>query len=500
MLIAVIDLGKSNKKVALIDESLAIVAARQAAFPAQPGDDGVLCEQIDAIWAWLGQQLGELYREQPFHAVAVTTHGATWAGLAADGSLAIPVIAYEHDLGEQGQRDLDHRFYGRCGQLATLQAETATCDLPLLVNPAKMILFAQERWPERWKQVARIIDYPQYWGFRLTGVQAAEATYTCNHSFLYDFARHGASTAAHALGVADKLDLAFRKPWDRLGTLSPELQQRHGLPALPVAVGIHDSNAALLPYLLKYGARDFVLNSTGTWCVAMHRVDEVRYRAEELGQKVIFNRHALGGLAGAGSGLTKVSFLMGGMDYALYHDLIGGADPGFDAARLDATLTEVGRLVLPGAFPSQFPQARGGLKDGHAAIPLSDLKAGRTPGWFKDPVRGHDLLNVSLALQTEIALRRTDLGDRTTVFIEGGFRNNPTFLAVLAALFPHQGVCCTNLAQATSSGTALLGHAMLRGVDPTALASAITIDETPVARPALPHLMAYRAAWTQAAS
>jgi L-fuculokinase len=491
-LVAVIDIGKSNKKVALFDERLQQIAHVQAPFPATL-QDGVLVEQTAAIWAWLKEQLTTLYGQHPFAALSITTHGAAWAALDAGGQLALPVIAYEHDLGESGQRDLDGRFYARCGWLEELQSETGTCDLPLLVNPAKMVLFAQERFPTQWPNVRHLVNYPQFWGHQLTGALAADATYSANHSFLFDIRKRRASTAAHALGVADKVDFAFRDPWAELGRLRPELQTELGLPALPVTVGIHDSNSALLPYLITHPGRDFVVNSTGTWCVAMHRVPAVHYRPEELGQKVIFNIDALGGL-------TKTSFLMGGMDYGLYHDLIGGADPTFDAARVDAALARTDRLVLPGAFPSQFPLARGGLKDGHAVVPVSDLQAGRIPGWFKDAALGHDLLNISLALQTEVALRRTDLGEKTAIFIEGGFRNNPTFLAVLAALLPHHPIACTNLAQASAAGAALCGHALLAGTRPEALAHLITIDEQRVTPPPLPHLAAYRAAWTQAVS
>ena len=492
-LVAVIDIGKTNKKVALFDERLQQVAHAQAPFPAVANAEGILCEQTDAIWAWLKQQLAQLHAAHGFAAIAITTHGAAWAALDAQGALAIPVIAYEHDLGEDGQRALDHEFYLRCGRLEDLQDETGSCDLPLLVNPAKMVLFAQQRMAAGWANAKKLVNYPQFWGHLLTGQVAAEATYTANHSFLFDIRHQRPSTAAYALGVAGMLDLAFKQPWDQLGTLTTALQQELGLPALPVTVGIHDSNSALLPYLIKYHGRDFVVNSTGTWCVAMHRVPEVRYRPDELGQKVIFNIDALGGL-------TKTSFLMGGQDYGLYHGIIGGTDPAFAATRVDAALERTNRLVMPGAFPSQFPLARGGLKDGHAIVPVSDLATGHVPGWFKDPDLGHDLLNVSLALQTEVALRRTGISDTTTIFVEGGFRNNPTFLAVLAALFPTNSVCCTSLTQASAAGAALLGHALLAGKRPQDLPQTIAIEEQPVARPHLPHLASYRAAWTQAVS
>jgi len=490
-LVAVVDIGKTNKKIALIDARLNQRALRSASFPAVRNADGILVEQVDAIWAWLGRELGALHREQPYQAISISTHGACWAGLDATGELSVPVVAYEHDLGEAGQRELDDDFYARCGPLERLQDETGACDLPLLVNPAKMIRFLQKRLPTSWGRTRHLLNYPQYWGFRLTGERAAEATYTANHSFLFDPRRRGPSSAARALGVADLIDWRLRDPWERLGTLTPALQRQFGLPALPVTVGIHDSNAALLPYLVKHRQRDFVLNSTGTWCVAMHRVERVAYRREELGQKVIFNIDALGRY-------QKTSFLMGGMDYALYHDLIGGRDPGFDAARLGRSLAAGDRAVLPGAFPSQFPRCRGGLRDGARTISLDALRAGERPAWFADAAVGHDLLNASLALQSEVALARTDIDDGTTIFVEGGFRNNPTFLALLAALFPRNTVACTSLAQASSAGAALLGHALLAGCAPTELADAIQIDEEPVARTPVPGLEAYRAAWLAA--
>ncbi len=492
-LVAVIDLGKTNKKVSLIDAHLRQVASASANFPAQISADGVLCEDIDGIWKWLQCQLAELYRAQPFHALSVTTHGATWAALDANGELALPVIAYEHALTDAEQAALDTEFYLRCGPLETLQDETGTCDLPLLINPAKAVLFAQHHYADAWPRVTNLVNYPQFWGQRLTGVIAHEPTYTANHSFLFAIRTGTASRAAKALNVERLLGLDLKDPWARLGTLTPMLQKRLDLPALPVAVGIHDSNAALLPYLVKHATRDFVLNSTGTWCVAMHRVAHIAYRPEELGQKVIFNRDAFGRA-------QKVSFLMGGQDYGLYHGLIGGADPAFDGARVDAALLATRDAVLPGAFPSQFPRCRGGLLADDQVITLDALKAGTAPVWFRDAARAHDLLNISLALQTEVALRRTDITDRTAIFVEGGFRNNPVFLAVLAALFPNNDVVLTNLAQATSAGAALLGHALLSDSTPAALADGIVIDEQPVARPSLPNLAVYRTAWLAAVS
>ena len=98
-----------------------------------------------------------------------------------------------------------------------------------------------------------------------------------------------------------------------------------------------------------------------------------------------------------------------------------------------------------------------------------------------------------------VAIARTGTGPGATIYVEGGFRNNPVFLAILAALLPDNPVVLTSLAEATSSGTALLGHALLAGTDPTAFADRIAIDEVPVTAPRLARLPAYAAAWRAAA-
>lgn len=486
--VAVIDIGKTNKKVAVYDADLQQVAFREEEFAAAPGADGILHEPVAAMWDWFKRQLSELYRQQPFAAIAVSTHGATVAAIDADGALALPVVAYDNPLDDQAQHDLDRRFYEICGDPAALQGETATCDLPLLINPAKALLFYRQHYPEGLGRCRHLLNYPQYWGFLLTGQRAAEPTYTANHSFLFAIRERRPSSAAHALGAAALLDLPLRRPWDNLGTLTPALQEELALPALPVAVGIHDSNAALLPYLVSQADDDFVLNSTGTWCVAMHRVDEVVYSPDELGQKVIFNIDALGGY-------QKVSFLMGGQEYGCYHNLIGGDHITFDAAGVDRILADPGDMVLPGAFPSQFPRVNGGILENGVVHELAELQAGYRPAWFADQRCAHMRLNVSLALQTKVALERTGIGPQTPVFIEGGFRQNETYRHVLAALMPERTVACTELSQAAASGAALLALALADGRDPRDYAAVCQIAKAPVTPPDLPHLAAYAEAF-----
>jgi len=95
------------------------------------------------------------------------------------------------------------------------------------------------------------------------------------------------------LGIRDRLPHPIRQAWEVLGQISPSVARRTGLSTdTIVTLGIHDSNASILPHLSVKGSHDFVLNSTGTWCVLMHPVDHYGFEPDELGKVVFFNRSA----------------------------------------------------------------------------------------------------------------------------------------------------------------------------------------------------------------
>ena len=50
---------------------------------------------------------------------------------------------------------------------------------------------------------------------------------------------------------------------------------------MPVGIGLHDSSAALIPYLASF-AESFILISTGTWCISLNPFTTEPLTAEEL--------------------------------------------------------------------------------------------------------------------------------------------------------------------------------------------------------------------------
>ncbi len=153
--IAVIDIGKTNAKVALVDrETLLEGAVRTRPNLVLPGPRYPHFD-IEGIWAFILKALSELSAGGGIDAISVTTHGACAALLAADGSLAAPVLDYEYSGPEETWEDY-----------AILRPgfdETGSPRLPGGLNLGAQMhwLFARDAGLR--DRVAQVVTWPQYW-------------------------------------------------------------------------------------------------------------------------------------------------------------------------------------------------------------------------------------------------------------------------------------------------------------------------------------------------
>lgn len=492
--VAVIDIGMTNKKVAAYDERLRMIDSVSRTFDPIPVD-GVETHDLAGMEAWFLDRLAALGRVHAIKAIAVTTHGATMVCVGDDGNPSAPCVYYTHEPGPEFQE----RFYGLVGAPDRLQAITGTPRFSALINPAKGILFLRERFPREFSRTRIVLNYPQYWGFRLTGIAAAEGTYTGCHSYLWDWERERYSEVAEKLGIADKMPIPLRDSWSVLGKLRPGIASKTGLgPDTIVTLGIHDSNASLLPHLAKRAGGDFVLDSTGTWCVLMHPQNRYGFAAEELGKVVFFNRSAF-------NKPVKTAIFLGGMEYETWSGLAAGgeAEPREDDYR--AVLDARDEFILPEvvAGSGQFPGSRPRAIEQGSEYALADIQTGRArPGFLGDRRRAFAVLNLSLVMQTLVALERTGLATGTDVFIEGGFRKNTDYHGILAAALPRNRVYLTDIAEATSFGAAMTALAALDGLSDAAQAVSLSARfeieyKAVTAMDGLEGFDAYRKAWLE---
>jgi len=415
--VAVIDIGKTNAKVVLVDlATLNEVALRRVANSVVT-DGPYPHHDVERLWAFILDSLRDIHREQSIDAISITTHGATAALVDAEGGLALPVIDYEFTGVDETAEDY--------GGFRSPFAETGTPRLPAGLNIGAQLFWQQGRFPAEFAHVAAILMYPQYWALRLTGVAVNEVTSLGCHTDLWDPWRADYSSLVDRVGWR-RLMAPVRPAKDRLGPIQPEIARRTGLdPRTPVFCGLHDSNASLLPHLLA-DQPPFSVVSTGTWVVSM----AVGGRRVELDPR----RDTLVNVNALGDPVPSARF-MGGREFSLLTD---GQSNKWSEDDVAAVL-ERPALLLPstqqgsGPFPHRSAQwsNAGNLNSGQRFVAISFY----------------------LALMTATCL---DLigGDGPTT-VEGPFAQNRLFVRMLATA-TGRPVIASETSTGTSIGAALL--------------------------------------------
>lgn len=467
--IAVFDVGKTNKKLIIYDRDLRILDSRYVQLEAERrGAESH--ESVTRAGEWLLDNLSEMAKQHTIKAVTISAHGATFVCLDEEGKLVLPVFSYDTDPGTA----FHEKFAAEFGDPLVLQRKNATPDMPGLGCMAKGLFYIKEQYPEEYARTKYILNLPQYYGYLLTGNMGMELTYIGSHTNLWDFEKHTWSGVMEKLGMRDKFPGEIHNPWDILGIITPDVARQTGLPHdTIVTVGMHDSNAALLPYVTTV-QEPFILLSTGTTCVAMHPTADTVLRDDELGKVIFYNISAFGTP-------VKTSIFLAGLEFDVYMGMLKERHaqnkyPPFDRSLAEDILAHRSEFILPSIVPfGMFPDSKSRIIEGGSVYPFGDLAAGKTPEFFDDFNRSYVILTLSIVLQTTVALAQTGLKKGLSVFIEGGFSHNEFFTNLIASLFPAAQFFISDFNEASAFGSALIALSALEATDPKMLRDRFTI-------------------------
>jgi sugar (pentulose or hexulose) kinase len=446
---AVLDVGKTNIKLALFSPDGALLWERSQPNPVRSGPPYPHAD-VEAIWAFYVAALGDANRAHPIEKIVPTAHGAT-AALVDDEGLVLPVMDYEYariDEIEDRYRTLRPPF-----------SESLSPKVPLGLNLGRQIAYQAWRYPDEFARARALLMYPQYWSWRLTGIAALEATSLGAHTDLWRPREGTPSSLFAALGL-DRIAPPLRQAWETLGPIRPDLAAQTGIDAMtPVLCGIHDSNASLVPHLISR-APPFTVISTGTWVILMGvgvSLDALDPASDMLANIDVYGRP------------TACGRYMGGREYANLAPLPGPASPDVNA---------VVRLIARNVLPVPCFSSGGG--------PFAGRK-GEVRGAIKEEERPA-LATLYSALMTDLMLTRLN-ATQGDLLIEGSFASNATLRALLAELRPAQHVIASIDSAGTARGAALLAHW------PAKFAAK---RETPTLAADVPGLEHYRVRWLQA--
>jgi sugar (pentulose or hexulose) kinase len=446
--VAVLDIGKTNVKIALFGADGALLWERSMPNRVLPGPPYPHAD-VDAIWTFSIAALKDANAAHPISAIVPTTHGCAGAFIDESG-LVLPVLDYEF----AGVEEIEPLY-------ATLRppfAETLSPPLSAGLNQGRQIAWQRQQFPQACAKAEHYLTYPQFWSWRFSGVPASEMTMLGAHSDLWAPLRRCPSRLAAKLDLP-RLMPRLRPAWDRLGPLKPEIAALTGLSAgTQVLCGVHDSNASLLPYLASRKP-PFTIVSTGTWVILMavgiglerlNAADDMLANVDVEGRPIACAR------------------FMGGRE----HGEIAGAAKGDISDAALAGIIASRALALPSFAPhgGPFASRKGGIRGEVAANDRSALAA------------------LYVALMSDLMLTRlgANAGD---LIVEGSFVANSAYCALLAALRPAQRVLVGGDGAGTARGAALLVQWPLRHFDGAQL--------RPIAPSSVEGLLSYRAAWSR---
>ncbi len=303
--IAVFDIGKTNKKLFLFDEGNRIVFEKQVWLPETADEDGEPCEDLDALTDFVCHSLAGVLESPEFELKAVnfSAYGSSLVYLGEDGKPLTPLYSYLKSYPEE----LKKRFFEVHGNEACLSKKSA-CQLEGSLNAGlQLYRFKSER-PEVFQQTKQVLFLPQYLSFLFTGRAVTEMTSVGCHTGMWDVEKNAWLGWLEKEGMLEKLP-----PIVPADTMIPGQFLGSGFFA---GVGVHDSSAALAAYQLLQ--RDpFILISTGTWCVSMNPFADGVLTQEELnkgclcylstaGRPVKASRRMLGKKFESGTRIDKI--------------------------------------------------------------------------------------------------------------------------------------------------------------------------------------------------
>lgn len=432
--ILILDVGKTNKKWFLFDERYEVVAEQTVQLPLSCDEDGFSCESIELLTDWVSRSVSVASNMAgvQIKAINFSAYGASLVYVNSQGKPIAPLYSYLKPF----PQELQAKLYARYGGKTDFCQQTASPSLGSLNSGLQLLRFKQQR-PDLWDKTAYALHLPQYLSLLITGQFHCDITSLGCHSALWDFGLQRYHRWLYDEGVVDRMAPLF--PSDQVIEVpahSTVLAQRAS------GVGLHDSSAALIPYM-DFFTEPFLLLSTGTWSITLNPFNREPLTADELRQDCLCYLQYQGFP-------VKASRLHAGHMHEVQTKKIAAyfqvADDFYLAVQPDLALAKaLQENVDPGsAHRSQVESL------GFSQRELAD---------FGNPSTAyHALMAELIGQQVDSTSRVMGKQPVKSLFVDGGFSQNALYMQLLAFAFPQLHVWAASLPQASAIGAAMAIH------------------------------------------
>ncbi|MDF3077709.1 MAG: carbohydrate kinase [Sphingobacteriaceae bacterium] len=429
--IAVFDVGKTNKKLFLFDENYQMVYERSARFTETMDEDGDVCENLESLRLSVFDSLKHVLREKQYDIKAInfSTYGASFVYIDESGEPLTPLYNYLKEYPEE----LKAEFYKNYGGEVSFSHRTASPVLGSLNSGMQLYRLLKER-PQLFEKIKYALHLPQYMSYLITKQAYSDITSIGCHTNLWDFTKNDYHEWVRIEGAEKKL-----APILPSNTVIDSVYQGKNY---KVGIGLHDSSAALIPYLANF-SEPFILLSTGTWCISLNPFNHSNLTANELKNDCLSYMQYEGKP-------VKASRLFAGYEHERQVNRIASHfnenTARYKTFRYNPKIISKLRSVIPPASLSvQDKLKESGFSQRDLNLFVSDEEA------------YHQLMLDMIAQQVYSTKLVLQAGVKR-IFVDGGFSKNSIYMHLLAAAFPEVEVFAASMAQATAMGTALAIH------------------------------------------
>jgi sugar (pentulose or hexulose) kinase len=428
--IAILDIGKTNKKALVFDQDYRVVYIHIDTLEEATDEDGFPCEDIVALTSWAIDQVNYIVSKSEFDIKAInfSAYGASFVLLDQEGKVVAPLYNYLKPLNQ----NIKDQFFKAYGGESRISLGTSSPSLGMLNSGLQLYRLKYENEPA-FSHVHAALHLPQYFHYLFTHHFCSEMTSIGCHTMLWDY---------HAKVYHE---------WvreEKLGSILPPLMAATDvLPvmllgkSIMIGTGLHDSSAALIPYLLRK-SESFILLSTGTWSIALNPFDATPLTSFELAQDCLCY------LTYEGKPV-KASRLFLGHEYEeQLHKLsihFGIEENYFLSLKFETDYLNYQSLESDLSYIGSQGLLRSGFEK-------------RTWSEFGDASVAYHILIYDLVRMQKRSIRLIQQHTITTLYIDGGFSKNAVFMQLMAKALPELRVFAAELPQASAIGAAMAIH------------------------------------------
>jgi sugar (pentulose or hexulose) kinase len=349
--------------------------------------------------------------------------------LDTKGKRLTPVYNYLKSISPSIQNALFEKYGGE----SEFCRKTGSPQLGNLLNSGIQILWLKKEHPEIFNKVSSILHLPQYLAYLFTHKLLSDSTSIGCHTFLWDFDKNQYHSWLKDEGIK------LPKPEPNTNTININLEGEK----LVSGIGIHDSSSSLVPYL--FGSKtQFLLISTGTWCINMNPFNRSPLTHDQLENDCLFF------LSIHKKPVKASRFFMGHI-----HDVNTKRLASYFNVPVDYFKKIKTNKTLIEDFLAEGSQSKIFFKNG---IPVNYIDEQIDLSLFSGFSEAyHRFIFDLVLLNTEsIDLILTNGDDIKRIYVTGGFARNEIFVSLLANFFPDKKVFTSKVDNASALGAALV--------------------------------------------